>query len=350
MSFITLIIVISILVFVHELGHFIAAKLSKVRVDEFAIGFPPKLFSFKWGETLYTVNLILLGGFVKIFGETPDADSIAGPDSGRSFVNKNRGLQAIILIAGIAMNIAFAWILLSGSLMLGVREATDNPELASSVLVAEVVQGSPAERAGLIANDVIQDTNSTKLQKAIADSKGAPITLSYLRGQTVATTSIAAVGGIVEGKSAIGIAMIDVADVRYGFFRALYEGAKNTWNLTVDTAFGILMFLKSIFMFKADIGAVSGPVGIATYLNQAREFGAATLIMFVAVISINLAVVNLLPFPALDGGRLLFVAIEAIIRRPISPKIANTLNAVGFGLLLLLMLVITVSDVTKLFR
>src|SRR5690349_17979180 len=98
MSFITLIIVISILVFVHELGHFIAAKISKVRVDEFAIGFPPKLFSFKWGETLYTVNLILLGGFVKIFGETPDADSIAGPDSSRSFVNKNRALQAMILI------------------------------------------------------------------------------------------------------------------------------------------------------------------------------------------------------------------------------------------------------------
>jgi regulator of sigma E protease len=110
------------------------------------------------------------------------------------------------------------------------------------------------------------------------------------------------------------------------------------------------MFIKSIFAFKADLGAVSGPVGIASYLNQAREFGVATLLMFVAVISINLAVVNLLPFPALDGGRLLFVAIEAIIRRPISPKVANTLNAVGFALLLTLMLVITVSDIAKLFR
>ncbi len=357
MSFITLIIVISILVFVHELGHFLVAKLFKVRVDEFSIGFPPRLWSFKRGETLYSLNLILFGGYVKIFGENPDADSISGPDSSRSFVNKKRSVQALILVAGIAMNILFAWALLSICFMIGIRESSPSPELATSVLVSEVAAGSPAELAGLKQSDIITGvTNASGVISDKADSSiiqssvtsGKPLVVEYLRGKTTATTSITA--GVIDGKRAIGIAMVDVRDVREGFFGGIIEGAKATWRLTAGTAVGIVAFLKSIFTFSADLSQVSGPVGIATYLNDAREFGVSTLFMFVALISINLAVVNLLPFPALDGGRLLFVAIEAIIRKPISPKVSNTFNAIGFGLLLLLMLVITVSDVGKLFK
>ncbi|MFA6050799.1 MAG: RIP metalloprotease RseP [Candidatus Paceibacterota bacterium] len=360
MSFLTLIAVISILVFVHELGHFLVAKFSNVRVDEFAIGFPPRIFSFRYKETIYAINLIPFGGYVKIFGENPDVESIAGPDSGRSFVNKKRSIQAAILIAGIAMNILFAWALLSVTFMMGIRESAPSPELATSVLVSNVLEGSPAELAGLKPSDIVtgvtdaggnvsKRVSTDSIQQAIASSKGKAVTVSYERDGKNQTVSITpSPNG--DGRPTIGIAMTDVMESKYGFFKSIIEGAKSTWSLTIQTAIGIVAFLQTFFVFSADLSQVSGPVGIAGYLNQAREFGASTLFMFVALISINLAVVNLLPFPALDGGRLLFVAIESIIRRPISPKISNTLNLIGFGLLLLLMAVITVSDVGKLFR
>jgi regulator of sigma E protease len=361
MSFITLIIVISILVFVHEFGHFIVAKKSGVRVDEFSIGFPPRIWSFKKGETTYSINLIPFGGYVKIFGENPDEDSMNGPDSKRSFVNKRRGIQALILVAGISMNIIFAWVLLSASYMIGVEQSPRTASSTTAVLVAEVLPHSPAEAAGLKENDLvlsITDTkgvihnklNSPEIENIVASSNGKPIMLSIDRGGQIYTTSIAAKDGVVKDKAALGIAMVDVENLKLSFFPALWEGAKTTGVLITTTAIGIKDFLIQIFTFKADLSQVSGPVGIAGYLNQARQFGLSALLAFVALISINLAVINLLPFPALDGGRLLFVAIESIIRRPINPKIANTLNLIGFGLLLLLMVTITFSDISKLVK
>ena len=139
MSFITLIIVISVLVFVHEFGHFIVAKRSGVRVDEFSIGFPPRIWSKKYGETLYSLNLVPFGGYVKIFGENPDAESLHGRDSQRSLVNKNRGVQAAILIAGVAMNILFAWILLSASFMIGVTQASSQNSAMTMVMATEII-------------------------------------------------------------------------------------------------------------------------------------------------------------------------------------------------------------------
>jgi regulator of sigma E protease len=174
--------------------------------------------------------------------------------------------------------------------------------------------------------------------------------VGYKRGEQIATTTLSAKTGVVPGKYAIGIAMADVEEKSLPFFQSIGEGAKATGQLLVATAVGIGAFLKSIFTFHANLSDVSGPVGIAGYLNQAREFGVSALFAFVALISINLAVINLLPFPALDGGRLLFVAIESITRKRINPKIANTINLFGFGLLLLLMVVITFSDISKLVK
>ncbi|MES2059531.1 MAG: RIP metalloprotease RseP [Patescibacteria group bacterium] len=350
MSFITLIIVISILVFVHEFGHFIVAKKSGVRVDEFSIGFPPRVWSFKRGETTYSLNLIPFGGYVKIFGENPDEDSLHGPDSGRSFVNKSRGVQAAILVAGVAMNILFAFALLSASFMIGVSSPAENGSVSNTVLVSEVLPNSPAEKAGLKQNDLILSTSAEKIESDIAASGGKPVVFSYERAGVIATTSIIAKAGVVKDKLAIGIAMVNVQDLKLSFFPAIVEGAKATGDIFVSTALGLKDFLFSVFSFRADLSQVSGPVGIAGYLNQARQFGLSALLSLIALISINLAVINLLPFPALDGGRLLFVAIESIIRRPLNPKIANTLNLIGFALLLLLMVTITFSDIAKLVK
>lgn len=361
MSFITLIIVISILVFVHEFGHFFVAKKTGVRVDEFSIGFPPRIWSKKYGETTYSINLIPFGGYVKIFGENPNEESMHGQDSKRSFVNKNRGVQACILVAGVVMNILFAWGLLSVSYMIGVSRAPQDISNASYVLAAEVLPNSPAEKAGLKSNDLIigiadvsgkavEKVNTLELENAVASSKGKAIILTYDRDSKVATTSIVAKDGIVKEKIAIGVAMVDVENLHLSFFAAIIEGAKTTGKLIVATAIGIKDFLIQIFTFKANLSEVSGPIGIAGYLNDARQFGVSALLSFVALISINLAVINLLPFPALDGGRLLFVAIEAIIRRPINPKFASAVNLLGFALLLLLMAVITFSDIGKLVK
>lgn len=361
MTFITLIVVISVLVFVHELGHFIVAKKTGVRVDEFAIGFPPRIWSWKKGETVYSINLIPFGGYVKIFGENPDEESMRGPDSSRSFVNKGRGAQAAILIAGVAMNILFAWGLLSASYMIGVSRAAEDGSSASAVLISEVLPDSPAEAAGLKQNDLIvavtdasgerkEKLNAEIFEKAVSSSGGAPLVISYERGEEIFTASISPKSGVVKDKLAIGVAMIDVENLRLSLLPAIYEGAKTTGKLVVFTTLGIFEFLRNIFSFSADLSQVSGPVGIAGYLNDARQFGVSALFAFIALISINLAIINLLPFPALDGGRLLFVAIESIIRRPINPKFANALNLLGFALLLLLMVVITFSDIGKLVK
>ncbi len=378
MSFITLIIVISILVFVHELGHFAVAKKSGVRVDEFAIGFPPRIYAKKYGETTYAINLIPFGGYVKIFGENPDEESVDGPDKKRSFINKPRHIQAVILIAGIAMNILFAWVLLSLSFMIGAPQAS-NVSSGSYVFVTDVLKDSAAFEAGLKSGDLItgieldqkskitavadtwegenqkdkiQNTNTKisaeKIKGVVAESKGAPLVVSYIRGDVKATTTVSAKTGD-KGQYLIGVQMADIENVKLPFFSAFYEGAKATYHMFNATMVGTLNFFGSAFILSANLHDVSGPIGIAGYLNQAREFGLATLFSFIAVISINLAVINLLPFPALDGGRLLFVAIEAIIRRPIKPVVANTLNLVGFGLLMILMLTVTVSDIAKLF-
>jgi regulator of sigma E protease len=365
MSFITLIIVISILVFVHELGHFLVAKRSGVRVDEFAVGFPPRIWSKQVGETAYSINLIPFGGYVKIFGENPDDESVSGPDSGRSFVKKPRHIQAAILVAGVAMNILFAWMLIVASLTMGVSQVSDS-SAGRMVVVTDVVKSSPAEMAGIKAGDLITDISirqkvkdealpndstisSEKIKEMVASSFGAPITFTYIRSDKTVSVEISPKEGVVKDKYAVGIQMADIDNKKLGFLDAIVEGTKMTYDLFIQTTLGTLKFFGSAFTFSANLNDVSGPVGIAGYLNQAREFGFSTLLTFVAMISINLAVINLFPFPALDGGRLLFVGIEAIIRRPISPKIANTVNLVGFSILMILMITVTVSDIGKLF-
>jgi regulator of sigma E protease len=365
-SIIIFIIILTALVFVHEFGHFIVAKKGGIRVDEFGIGFPPKLFSWKRGETLYTVNLIPFGGFVKIFGETPDHESIDGPDKARSFVHKNRALQAAVLAAGIAFNLAFAWILVSASFMIGqLASAEDYSQYAGRVqdervLVTSVAPGSPAEKAGLVGGDAIthikgpisefsgDDVTIEGVQKVIGESAGRDIAIQYERGKETKSTKIVPEKGIVEDKLAIGISMERVGLLKLPPLPALWEGAKLTVHLTQGTAEGLWNFIVSTFKGEAKLSSLSGPVGIVGMVGDATRLGFSYLLTFTAFISINLAVINLVPFPALDGGRLLFVLIESVIRKPINPKISNMVNAMGFVLLLTLMAIITYRDIAKL--
>ncbi len=352
------------MIFVHELGHFLAAKFFNIRVDEFAIGFPPKIIGFKSGETEYKINLTPLGGYVKIFGEDPDEESLNGPESKRSFVNAKKWKQVVVLLSGIFMNVVFAWVLVSISFNLGMvtalgdeykGDATD-----TSVVILSVMKDSPSDIAGLKSGDNILALTSGKIiydkpdvnqiQEVIAKSK-SDIKIDYKRGDATGTISMSAKDGVVDGRKAIGISMAQVGTVKFGFFQSFVEGAKFTVVESFHIAKGIYGFIVGAFSGQTGLlSQVSGPVGIAGMVGEARHIGFSYLLGFIAMISLNLAVLNAVPFPALDGGRVLFVAIEVIIRKKIKPVIANWANTIGFGTLIALMVFVTYKDILKLFK
>jgi regulator of sigma E protease len=355
MSIIIFLIILAILVFVHELGHYLAAKGSNVRVDEFAVGFPPKIYSKKVGETKYSLNIIPFGGYVKIHGENPDEESISGADKERSLVNKPKYIQAMVLFAGIFFNIVFAWLLLTGGLLSGLPMSVEgvNPKYVENarVVLLGILEGSPAERAGLQKGDAIAGQNSiSSIQETIRNSDGAPVQFTIIRDEEIKEVVVQPERADEQSPYQAGIAMAEIGLYKVPFYLAPYEGIKLTAKSIKDISIGLGNFFGNIFKGEADFSQVTGPVGIVGLVGEAQTFGFVYLLSFTALISLNLALINLVPFPALDGGRLLFVLIEAIKGSRIKPQIANSLNALGFLLLILLMLVITYKDITKIIK
>lgn len=364
MNIIIFIVILLVLVLVHELGHFVTAKWFGIRVDEFGFGFPPKAMTlFKKGETEYTLNWLPIGGFVKIFGEDVSADSTSGPDAGRSFVNKPKWQQAIVLLAGIAANFLLAWLLFSVGFMSGLPTSVDSISDSSklkdkSLVVVSVLPDSPAFKAQLesgdkiikltAGEDVLIEANPTTLREFIV-SHDENITVEYERNSNLATTEIVPTKSGADGKPAIGISMAEIGILKLPFFSALGEGAKFTWGVTKGTVVGLYGIVKSAVTGAGNVkDSITGPVGMVGIVGDAYQFGFAYLMSFAALISINLAVINLVPFPALDGGRLLFVLIEKVKGSRLNPNVANVANMIGFWLLILLMLFVTYNDIVKL--
>ncbi len=369
MSILIFVAVLVALIVVHEFGHFVVAKLSGMRVDEFGIGYPPRAWGFKRGETEYTLNWLPFGGFVKIYGEDMEEKlpgAASHPDS-RAFSSRPRILQALVLLAGIAMNLLFAYVLITATLVMGTPRALNPEELATatnaSIVVAGVLPGSPAEKAGLKTGDSLESarvganewrgTSIDEFTKFVgSDTQKELMAISVVRGSdTRIVFATPEAGGIPSDptRPGLGVQLAVVGTVPVSLWKAPIEGAVLTWEVTKETAIALAKFFGSIFTFTADLAQVSGPIGIAGAVGSASSQGLAALLTITALISINLALINILPIPALDGGRLLFVIIEAITRRPLKPVVANTMNMVGFGFLILLMLVVTAHDVFKLF-
>lgn len=362
MSVILFIVILGVLVFVHELGHFLVAKKFGIRVDEFALGFPPRLFSVKKGETEYSLNLIPFGGYVKIFGEDFTAIASDDPDKARSFSSKNRGVQSVVLVAGIAANVVFAWMLLSSVFIMGAPVASeqypDVPLYDERVLVVEVFENSPAHKAGVLSGDTIRSIRGEaegidapsleELRQFISAREGREVIVGIERKDGLAEYRIIPTSGIVEDGAGIGISMNEVGTLKLPLFKALLEGARRTIDLSLLTARGLGEFLYRIVVFDADFSSVAGPVGIAVLVSEAEALGWFYIVSFTAIISLNLAIINLIPFPALDGGRLFFVLIEAVIRKPLPQKLVYVLNAGGFILLLALLLFVTYKDILHL--
>jgi regulator of sigma E protease len=369
MSVIIFFIILLVLVLVHEWGHFFTAKKFGIRVDEFGFGFPPRAVKlFKKGETLYTLNWLPIGGFVKIFGENPDEENTNGPDKDRSFVNKPRWQQAIVLFAGVFMNFILAWVLFSIGFMSGMPSSMSNiPDGIDAenvnLIVIGVSENSPAESAGLMTKDKIvymesgenfisaPDITPLALQNFVAENGDNPIKVDYLRGKENELGSATIIPEISDtGAPMIGIAMDQIGTLKLPFFGALVEGMKLTLSVTKGTALGLYNLIADGIKGTGSMASVTGPVGIVGIVGDAASFGFVYLMSFAALISINLAIINLVPFPALDGGRLLFLLIEKIKGSRINPKVANTMNSVGFILLIILMLVVTYNDIIKLVK
>ncbi|HHE45753.1 MAG TPA: RIP metalloprotease RseP [Candidatus Moranbacteria bacterium] len=372
---IVFILILSILIFVHELGHFTTAIKNGVKADEFGFGFPPRIFGFYKNEksgryqfvpgnkevqsknTVYSLNWIPLGGFVKIKGE--NGEEKKDPDS---FASQSIWIRIKILAAGVAMNFVLAWALISVVFMLGAPQAVD-PNVQNSkakIQISEVVSGTPAKLAGLKAGDEILKeqansagkkiilSNVTAVQKYIKDNAGKKMVLLVKRGRQNLKVDVKPRIKAPKGQGLLGISLAETIIVKYPWYQALWEGVKTTWNLTIAILIALGGIIKSLFMGRGVGADVAGPVGIAILTKQVASLGLVYILQFAALLSINLGIINILPIPALDGGRILFVLIEKFKGSPVNQKVEQAFHSIGFALLILLLILITFRDITRL--
>lgn len=363
MTILLFLAVLFVLILVHEFGHFAVAKLTKMRVDEFAIGFPPRIFAVRKGETTYSINSLPIGGYVKILGENGTQEQPLSPDEAkRSFVARPRWAQAAVLVAGVAMNILLAWIIFYAVAIVGQPTAVEEGSAAATdatLMVVSSLPDSPAASSLPVGSeiislqsqgDVLADPTPITLADFVGKHSSQSIEISYLADDKVESVSVTPQSGLVQDdpkRAVLGISTVLVTEVSESPWSAIASATSRTIDSLVAITVGIVGFFASAFTLSADLSQVAGPVGIAGMVGEAADIGIISLLVFTAFISLNLAVINMLPIPALDGGRLLFVLIESIIRKPINPEWQARVNFVGFALLILLMITVTYSDIVK---
>lgn len=359
-------VILLVLVIVHEFGHFIVAKWVGMRVDEFAFGFPPRIFGKKIGETLYAINLLPLGGYVSIWGENgsdEDKKENGAAHHPRAFGNRPWWAQMLVLVAGVAMNMAlalFIFIFISyGTIEISTSDQTYGSRVKNAqLMIVDSSVDSPAYKAGIVPGSILLDVkarnataslvSTTSLVSFIESHQNDPFLITYKKPDgVIASTTIAAVYGIVPEKKVLGIALDSVGTVKTTALEAIKIGAFRTYNITQLTLEGLGGLVTSLFKGESVMESLSGPVGIAKIVNQTSDYGYAAVLTLVAILSINLAIFNILPFPALDGGRMIVVLIEAVGRRKIPFKYYSWTNAVGFSLLMLLLIVVTIHDIGR---
>lgn len=327
-----------ILIIGHEFGHFAAAKIFKLKVEEFGFGFPPRILRRRIGETVYSLNAVPFGGFVKIYGENPSKDI---PDKEGSFQNLSALKKVLVVIAGAVMNCIIGWLAISLVFMIGIQP---------SVFIGQVASGSPADIVGLRQGDKLQDfDNIAGLISLIDANRGEEITLNVIRGTENLIIKITPRLEPPVGEGPLGVSLIDGGIPQHGFFGALYEGGRASLNILgfiFTTLFGLIVSLFAGNWSAAS--GVTGPVGIFSFLDVAGGLGAVYLLQILGLISLNLAAINVIPFPALDGGRLFFIIYQKLSGGRLSYRFETIAHAVGFAVLILLMVAVTVRDIINL--
>lgn len=356
LTIIVFILVIGGLVVVHEFGHFIVAKKVGVKVEEFAVGFPPRLYSKKVGETEYSINLLPLGGYVKMLGELEHSTDK------RAFENQKPGKRFLIAIAGVVMNLLLAWILLDIGFTVGMSPIISKPEsipgkiLSSEVIVASTLKDSVAEKAGLQSGDILTSAKSgnetvtfstaAELSSFSNRHKGQSATIYYKNDNGSYEKSI----DFPDQENPFGLSVAQKSIVRVPWYKAPYVALRETTEIFKETFDFLGSFFKQLFSKGQVSNEVGGVVSIYVYTGLALKAGAMVLLQFIALLSINLALINILPFPALDGGRLVFIIAEKIAgKKVVKEKVENIIHTVGYMLLILLAIAVTYKDIVKLF-
>jgi regulator of sigma E protease len=364
------ILILGVLIFVHELGHYLVAIRNGIKAEEFGFGFPPRIFGAvkdeKTGKykfvlggkhiesknTIFSFNWIPLGGFVRIKGENGDSKSTD------SFASKSAWIRVKVLAAGVTMNFILAWFLLAVVFNQGAPQAIgdDDKVKDARVQISQVVKGSPAEMAGISIGDEVEKIcnidksnckNISRVEelKSFIDGQKGQETIFFVNrgGENLALSGVPRINP-PEGEGAIGVQLTRTAIISYPWYEALGKGLMTVFDLTwliVTTLGGLLVKLFTGAKSSID---VAGPIGIAFMTKQVAALGWVYLLQFTAILSINLAIINAFPFPALDGGRIMFILIEKIKGSPVSQKFEQIMHTAGFSLLILLMVVVTFHD------
>lgn len=349
-SLFVFVIVISILILVHEFGHFIMARRSGVWVEEFGIGYPPRVYGKKVGETIYSINLLPIGGFVRLHGEQTE-EGMVKPNE--AFINKNKKTRVAILTSGVIMNFILAIIAFSV-----VYTFSGIPRTVNKVIISGIASNSPAEKAGLKPEEVILSVNDKEVSgieefiKLIESKKGQETTLQVknINGETRNLNLIPRIN-VPQGEGPIGVAVTQVEiyfpPVWQRPFLGVYNGFQDAiyWGKAIVLSLG--QVLADLVKGKG-VQDVTGPVGIFAVTSEVSRLGILSIINFLGIFSVNLAIINILPFPALDGGRLFFVLIEGILGKRVIPRVEAAIHTAGMIILLTLLLAITISDVRRL--
>jgi regulator of sigma E protease len=366
-TFLLFILILTFLIFIHELGHFLAAKWTGMKVEEFSIGFfKPVLYSKKIGETTYSIRGTLLGGYVKILGENDEESAEHNP---RAFVNRPWWAQFLTLIAGVTMNLIFAYLLFVATAYGPSIVTTDDPDFQGRIknermFIADVLPESPARNAGIAPGATLLEVKARGEKAPLATEEGVisflgrhqndSITVTYQnRNEVKASTTIALVYGLIKDKpetKALGISLEKVGDVQIGFFESFKIGAHNLVRYTELTLKGLYGLVASLFKGENVLDSLSGPVGIASLVGQATDVGYRSVLLLMGFLSLNLAILNVLPLPALDGGQIVKVTLEALFRRKLKRSYTEWLNVIGFLFLMGLLVIVTAHDVFKLFK
>lgn len=321
----------AVVIFVHEGGHLLCAKACGIYVEEFSVGMGPLLFSGKKGDTTYSLRLLPIGGYCKMPGEDGESDYANG------FDKKSVPKRMLVVAGGALFNILFA-------MLLFIIVYMTNGTASSASLVGGVEEGYPAAEAGLLAGDRITAIDGTPVEEwsemtaIVQKSAGKELLLTVDREGKALEIAITP----MENESGNGVLGITSGREKVSVFEAMKIGFVQTYELTK-------LILTTLWqMITGAIGVeLSGPVGVGQAVGQVMQYGFVNFVVFIATISVNLGVMNLLPLPALDGSRLVFLALEGIRRKPVSPQIEGTIHFVGFALLMLLFVVITYFDITR---
>jgi len=343
------------LIVLHEFGHFILAKKFGIKVEEFGVGFPPRLFGKKLGETIYSLNLLPFGAFVKIHGEE------GGIEDYRSFIGKPMWQRILIVLGGVVSFWIISAIILSmvagvWGLPTAVKDEEDHNLVNPRVQITALNPDSPAKNASLKVGDTIVGFHKVKeVQEFIAENQGKEITLTIKRGKEVFEKKMIPRVSPPEGEGAIGVGLTRVALKSYSWYQAPVQGVIACGNLTFNIVWGWILGLKSVLGWAELPEGVEmrmvGPLGIFDLLREYFERGIYYFLFLVSVISIALALVNILPIPALDGGKLMFLAIEAVRKKPVNRKIEQHITTIFFILLITLMIFITIKfDIPRIFQ